>query len=134
MDPAAMALAGTLGTAVVSAMATDAWQSTRARIVAVLRRSQPEAAESVGRSLDEHRAFLIQLPAGTRQGTEDEYRRRWQNYFLELIQADPVAGRTLIEVVTPAPQQGSKEINQVGNAHDHSHIYIAANDQHFGRP
>ncbi|MFD4502736.1 hypothetical protein [Streptomyces sp. NPDC058457] len=129
-----MALASTLGTAVVSAMATDAWQSTRARIVAVLRRSQPEAVESVGRSLDEHQAFLVQLAADTRHGAEDEFRRRWRNYFLDLIQADPVAGRALMEVFAPAQQQGGKEINQVGNAHDHSHIYIAANDQHFGRP
>ncbi|MEV5972284.1 hypothetical protein [Streptomyces sp. NPDC051921] len=49
MDP--ITVAGLAGTALVGAMATDAWQQARDGVVALWRRVHPERAEEVGEDL-----------------------------------------------------------------------------------
>ena len=55
MDPFVLAA----GTALIGAMATDAWQQTRAAVVAWWRRAHPGRADTVGAELDTARAQVL---------------------------------------------------------------------------
>ncbi|WP_225821406.1 hypothetical protein [Streptomyces naphthomycinicus] len=121
--------AGSFSTALVSAMADDAWQGARSRIVAVLRRCRPEAATPVSQTLAEQRTRLLEIPSASRFQAEDELHRHWQTYFLDLVQADPVAAHALSDALVTADRQQVKNIHQVGNAHESGRVYIAGSDQ-----
>lgn len=131
MDPATLALASAFGTAVVSAMATDAWQSTRARIVAIASRIRPDTADSLARTLEEQRISLLQIPEAEREQATNQLYVSWRSYFLDLLRSDPSGAQDLLATLIPGQQQDSRSIRQVGNSHDTSRIYIAANDQNF---
>lgn len=131
MDPASLALASSFSTAIVSAMATDAWQGARSRIVAVLRRSQPGAATPVSQTLEEQRSRLLEIPSTSRVQVEDELQGHWRAYFLNLMQVDPGTARALSDAVVGANQRQAKNVRQVGNARENGRVYIAGNDQFF---
>ena len=57
MDPVVAAF----GTALVGAIATDAWQQVREAVISLWRRVHPQKADDIGTELDELRD---QVPAG----------------------------------------------------------------------
>src|SRR5437868_7101629 len=108
MDPIALAA----GTAVVSAMATDAWLQARTATVALWRRVRPEQAAGVESELAEVRTEVLAARAAGDPEAEAGLAGEWQNRLRRLLQADPGLGvelrRLLDEELTPvlsAPEQ-----------------------------
>ncbi|MGP3918274.1 hypothetical protein [Nonomuraea sp. 10N515B] len=102
MDPIVLAA----GTALVTAMATDAWQSARDGAVALWRKVRPEQAEAVEAELVEVRDQVLEARRDSDADTEQALAGVWQVRLQQLLRADPsLAGeikRVLDEVFTPA--------------------------------
>lgn len=83
MDPSTVAQLA--GSAVVAAMATDAWQQARGSVVALWRRARPDEARTVEEELSEARTILL---AGDGRVTAAELAEVWRARLLELLLAD----------------------------------------------
>ncbi|MEV7008135.1 hypothetical protein [Streptosporangium sp. NPDC051022] len=101
MDPIALAA----GTALVTAMTTDAWQQARSGIVALWRRIHPGQADAVEAELGELRGLML---AARRDGDADTERAlvtSWQIRLQRLLHEDPALitdlRRILDEELTP---------------------------------
>ncbi|MFJ9847234.1 hypothetical protein ACIRYZ_43785 [Kitasatospora sp. NPDC101155] len=133
MDPMVLAA----GTAMVNAMATDAWQETRHAVVAWWHRRHPEQADAVGAALTQTRTQLLTArqtrDAAGEQGLVDDWRSRLQL----LLREDPVLGdelRCLIDqVLTPVPREREQAgpISMKATASGRSRVYQAGRDQHI---
>ncbi|GGP14160.1 hypothetical protein LDL08_19950 [Nonomuraea glycinis] len=101
MDPIVL----TAGTALVTAMATDAWQAARDGAVALWRKARPEQADAVEAELVEVREQVL-VEARKDSDTEQAMAGAWQVRLQQLLRAEPgLAGeikRVLDEVLTPA--------------------------------
>lgn len=131
MGPEALALAGTFSSAVVAAMATDAWQETRTRVVEIWRRFQPERADATGRLLEENRTELLGISGESRSDLELLLIDRWRLRLFDLIQIDPTVSEILVAMLAGQQTSGAK-VNQVARSHDSSRIFMAGRDQIFG--
>ncbi|WP_019072502.1 hypothetical protein [Streptomyces hokutonensis] len=137
MDP----ITSTTATALVGAMATDAWQQVRTAVVAWCRRSRPEAAELVDTAFTQSRERVL-----TARGARDERGEAlvvadWQLRLAALLREDRVLAeglrRLLDEEIAPllaltladrantppAPQELRAE------ASGHGRVYQAGRDQ-----
>jgi hypothetical protein len=135
MDPITLAA----GSALVGAMATDAWQQARGAVVELWRRVHPERADAVGRELETARAQVL---AARREGdtdTEEALAGAWRLQLQQLLAQDPeLVGelqRLLDEHLTPSLPQGEqthiRTIIMNAEARDNSRVYMAARDQNF---
>lgn len=130
------------GTALVSAMATDAWQQARAAVVALWRRAHPKDAESVGSELESTRVRVL---AARRDGDEDSERAlvgAWRLHLQGLLDNDPAFAvelrRLLDEHLTPALAPGEqalvRSIVQKAKASGSSRIIQVGGDATFNQP
>ncbi|MFC7382970.1 hypothetical protein [Sphaerisporangium rhizosphaerae] len=135
MDPIVLAA----GTALVTAMATDAWEQARKAAVALWRRTRPDEADSVAGELAEVRAQVI---AARREGdaeTERALAGSWQIRLQRLLRADPDLAaelrRVLAEELSPAATgdgaSRAATVTMDATANDHGRVYQAARDQHI---
>ncbi|MFE7124910.1 hypothetical protein [Streptomyces sp. NPDC057617] len=135
MDPIVLAA----GTALVSAMATDAWQQARAATVALWRRIRPEQADHIGAELEALRARVL---AARQQGdgdTEQALAGTWRLHLQQLLLDDPTLAaelqRLLDEQLTPALPPGEQAWIQSlvmrAEARDNARVYMAGRDQHI---
>ena len=132
MDPIVMAA----GTAVVSAMATSAWQQARDGVVALWRRVHPDRAEQVSEDLEVVRDEVLRARLNGDASTEQALAGEWRAGLQRLIRQDPsLAGevrRLLDERLLPAlsaeEQARVHSIMQVASATDHSTVYQAGHD------
>lgn len=109
------ALAGVGGTAVVGAMATDAWQATRSQVARLFRRGGRNRQAVVEAQLDHHAALV------ERSGDPDQARQSlaglWSLELQELLAEHPDAAEELQEVIEqvraqlPARQQAWVQTN-----------------------
>lgn len=137
MDPMAMAA----GSAVVSAMATSAWEQAREAVVTLWRRAHPDEARQVSEDLDVVRAEVLQARRDGDAGTEQALAGAWQAGLQRLIRQDPaltVEVRRLLEQhllpVLSAEEQGQiHSVTQRASATGNSTIYQAGRDI-IGRP
>src|SRR5579859_5674758 len=111
MDPVVQAA----GSALVQAIATDAWQQVKKAVVALWHRVRSEHKDQVGDDLDELRAQILCARAGRDAPTEQALEGTWQLRLQKLMQADPsLAGdlrKVLDQVLTPAlPPGGQAQI------------------------
>jgi hypothetical protein len=135
MDPMVLAA----GTAIVNAMATDAWQQTRTAIVAWWHQMYPEQADAVDTALTESRTQLLTArqandPVGEQVLVED-----WQSRLQLLLRENPALAdelrRLLDQELTPGVR--SEEQDQLGSismkatASGHARVYQAGRDQHI---
>ncbi|SEU47809.1 hypothetical protein [Nonomuraea wenchangensis] len=133
MDPIVLAA----GTALVTAMATDAWQSAREGAVALWRKVRPEQVEIVEAELDEVREQVLQARRDDDADTEQALAGMWQVRLQQLLRADPsLAGeiqRVLDEVLTPALEPAEQErigsLVMKAKASGHGRVYQAGRDQ-----
>lgn len=111
MDPIVLAA----GTALVGAMATDAWQQVKHAVISLWHQVRPESTDEVGGELEELRRHVLQARAEGDEGTERALNGVWQLRLQELLRANPaLAGnlrQVLDEVLTPAlPAAGQTRI------------------------
>ncbi|MFI9846759.1 hypothetical protein ACIHFD_57735 [Nonomuraea sp. NPDC051941] len=133
MDPIVLAA----GTALVTAMATDAWQEARDGAVALWRKVRPEQAEVVEAELVEVREQVLQARGEGDTDTEQALAGSWQVRLQQLLRADPsLAGelqRVLDEVLTPALKPADQErigsLVMKAKASGHGRVYQAGRDQ-----
>ncbi|PZG19841.1 hypothetical protein [Nonomuraea aridisoli] len=133
MDPIVLAA----GTALVTAMATDAWQSARDGAVALWRKVRPEQAEVVEAELIEAREQVLEARRDGDVDTEQALAGVWQVRLQQLLRADPsLAGeiqRVLDEVLTPALQPADQErigsLVMKAKASGRGRVYQAGRDQ-----
>ena len=131
------ALAGAGGTALVGAMATDAWQTTRAGVARLFGRGGPDRQAAIETQLDSNAALVAQAEDPSEI---DEIRQSlagmWRLELAALLRRHPEAEDELRALVAqihdalPAPQQtwvqtniacdqATQNIVQHGNLHVH---------------
>ncbi|WP_030664967.1 hypothetical protein [Streptomyces rimosus] len=111
MDPLTMAVA----TALVGAMATDAWQRVTDAVVALWRRASPERADRVGAELDGLREDVLAVRAQPAPDPEAEQvlAAVWQGRLARLADGNAELRaelqRLLTEVLTPQLPRAEQE-------------------------
>ncbi|MDP4510288.1 hypothetical protein [Nonomuraea turcica] len=133
MDPIVLAA----GTALVTAMATDAWQSARTGVVALWRKVRPEQAEAVEAELVEVRGQVLEARRDSDADTEQALAGAWQMRLQQLLRADPSLAaeiqRVLDEVLTPALEPADQarigSLVMKAKASGHGRTYQAGRDQ-----
>jgi hypothetical protein len=135
MDPLVLAA----GTALIGAMATDAWQQARTAVMVWWRKAHPGRADTVGAELDTARARLLAARERGDQDTEQALAGTWRLRLQQLLDQDPATGpclqRLLDEHLTPAlPAAERARVQQIiikAQARDQARQYIAGRDQHI---
>ncbi|MET8336965.1 hypothetical protein [Streptosporangium canum] len=135
MDPIVLAA----GTALVTAMATDAWQEARDGVVALWRKVRPAQAEVVEAELDEVRSQVLDARRDGDADTEHALAGSWQVRLQQLLRQDPALAdelkRVLDEVLTPvlepADQVRIGSIVMKASASGRGRVYQAGRDQHI---
>ncbi|MFI2641892.1 hypothetical protein [Streptomyces sp. NPDC018610] len=132
MDPLVM----TAASALVSSMATDAWQQARSGALTLWRRTHPERVPAVEGELAEVRDEVLAARERDDQETEAELVRDWRRRLQRLVDSDPAVEqqlrRVLEEVLNPllprssAPSPGS--VTMRARAGDDSWINQAGGD------
>ncbi|MEU1229380.1 hypothetical protein [Streptomyces sp. NPDC005828] len=134
MDPIVMAA----GTALVSAMATNAWAEARDAVVVLWRRVHPERAEQVGADLEAVRADVLEARRTGDDAAEEALAGTWRTELQRLVRADPSLAadvrRLLDERLAPAlPREERTRIGKLvmkAEASGHARVYQAGRDQH----
>ncbi|SFD26351.1 hypothetical protein [Streptomyces aidingensis] len=136
MDSLALAV----GTALVGAMASDAWQQARTATVGWWRRGRPERAEEVAADLDTDRRRVLAAHECGDQGTHRDVADAWRHRLQQFLDGDPEAAaglRALLEEhLRPAaeaaePRQTAGSVVLRAEARDQARVYLAGRDQHF---
>ncbi|WP_128375772.1 hypothetical protein [Streptomyces cavernae] len=135
MDPIALAA----GTALVSAIAADAWQGARIGLVAVWRRVRPDQAEAVDAELAETRAQMLAAREMGETDTEQALVADWQLRLQALIRSNPTVAvelRSLLDTQL-APSLSAEQRSRIGTlvmkaeASGSGRVYQAGRDQHI---
>ncbi|MFF7779013.1 hypothetical protein ACFZCG_31895 [Streptomyces tanashiensis] len=135
MDP--ITVAGLAGTALVGAMATDAWQQTRDGVVALWRRVHPERAEDVGAELTQLHTIVDDQQRNV--AVDTALAQLWQLRLRDLLLADPALTTELTARLARltediATHSARTEGQIVGTQHVEAHasdsgrVYQAARD------
>ncbi|WP_457457763.1 hypothetical protein [Streptomyces sp. TE5632] len=128
-----------LGTALVSAMATDTWKQAKDALVAMWRRGRPETAEAVGRELEVLRPQVVSAREDEDTATEEALAGMWRLRLQEFLSEHPALSaemRTVLEerivpTLEPDEQDQVRSIVVKTETHDQSRAYIAARDMHI---
>ncbi|MEU9256500.1 hypothetical protein AB0D66_32440 [Streptomyces sp. NPDC048270] len=134
MDPEITALAASAGTALVTALATEAWQSASVGLVALWRRVLPERADAVEAELDATRDDLLDAQNEGDKETRAELAAEWQGRMRRLLSAHPEAADELRALlVDPQGRQPAEPaVTQHATASGNSRVYQAGRDMHLG--
>ena len=138
MDPIVLAA----GTALVGAIASDAWQQVKQAVIGLWRRVHPGHADQVGGELDELRRQVLQARADGDPGTEHALEGAWQLRLQGLMRENPALAadlrQVLDQVLTPAlPAAGQARIGTIlmtGTSHDSSTFTQIGSQVNYGRP
>ena len=138
MDPVVAAF----GTALVGAIATDAWQQVHEAVADLWRRVHLRRDDGVGAELDELREQVLVARRDGDTGTERALEGAWQLRLQQLLRADPdLAGelrRVLDQVLTPAlsPAEQARvgTIIMMGSSHDSSTFTQIGTQVNYPRP
>jgi hypothetical protein len=135
MDPVLVAA----GTAVVGAMATDAWQQARAAVVGLWRRAGSAEAEAVEDELAQVRVQVLAARADQDDDAEQVLVSVWRLRLRDLVRRDPALAadlrRVLDEELLPALDAPDRERTRAvlmnATASGHGRVYQSAGDQHI---
>lgn len=95
MDPVVLAV----GTALVSAMATDAWQQARTSMVNLWQRVHPARATAIEEELDEVREEVLAARGADDTDAETGLAQDWQRKLQRLVNNHPGLARELQRVL-----------------------------------
>ncbi|MFC8370757.1 MULTISPECIES: hypothetical protein [unclassified Streptomyces] len=95
MDPVVLAA----GTALVSAMATDAWQQARTAMVDLWQRVHPARVTAIQEELDEVREEVLAARGADDADAETGLAQDWQRKLQRLVNNDPGLARELQRVL-----------------------------------
>lgn len=131
MDPTLIALASAGGTAVVSAMATDGWNTVRSGVVTLWGRFRPDSAGELERDLETTRSTLLATPASEVEQVRQALQSAWQGRILTLFLEDPTAAAEFEALLSRLGEVGSRQTNTSFRAevHDHGRVYQAGGNQ-----
>ncbi|ATW48406.1 hypothetical protein CGZ69_11150 [Streptomyces peucetius subsp. caesius ATCC 27952] len=135
MDPVVVAA----GTALVGAMATDAWQHARAGVVGLWRRGRLDQAEMVQADLAQARTEVLAAREAGDDTTEEALAGVWRMRMQQLLRDSPelapelrrLLDETLTPHLTPEEREGVTSIELRAAARDHGRVYQAGRDQHI---
>ncbi|GGM18025.1 hypothetical protein GCM10010129_72780 [Streptomyces fumigatiscleroticus] len=135
MDPIALAA----GTAMVGAMATDAWCQARTAVVAWWNRLRPEQVEGLGTDLDTTRGRVLTARESGDTDTEQRLATDWQDRLQRLLLEGPATAsdvrRLLDEALVPVlPAEEQVRVGRItmrANASGRARVYQAGRDQHI---
>ena len=140
MDPVVAAF----GTALVGAIATDAWQQVHKAVTGLWRRVHPrrEEDDGIGAELDELRDQVLAARRDGDAGTERALEGAWQVRLAQLLRADPalaaelrrVLDQVLTPALTPAEQARVGTIIMTGSSHDSSTFTQIGTQVNYPRP
>ncbi|MEV4973427.1 hypothetical protein [Streptomyces scopuliridis] len=131
MDPTLIALASASGTAVVSAMATDGWETLRSGVVALWRRFRPDSAAELERDLDTSRSALFAAPDTEVQHVRQALQSAWQGRLLTLFLEDRAAAAEFEALLSELAEAGSPRTNITfhAEAREQGRVYQASGNQ-----
>lgn len=135
MDPIAMAA----GTAVIGAMATDAWQQVRTSVVEWWRAARPDQAESIHRELTDAHTQVISARQEDDEVREQDLVTDWQMRLQILLRANPALAEQLrvllddhlIPVLPTREQHAVTSQVMKATASGHGRVYQAGRDQNI---
>src|SRR6266702_2788207 len=139
MDPVVAAF----GTALIGAIATDAWQQVRAAVTGLWRRVHPRREDDgIEAELDELREQVLVARRDGDAGTERALEGAWQLRLQQLLRADPglaaelqrVLDQVLTPALTPAEQTRIENIIMTGSSHDSSTFTQIGTQTNYNRP
>jgi hypothetical protein len=116
------------GTALVGAIATDAWQQVREAITGLWRRVHQHPLDDIGVEVDELRELVLRARAEGDRDAECALEGVWQLKFQKLLLAEPALAvevhQVLDDVLKPSlssrDQQRIGTIMMTGSSHDSS--------------
>lgn len=94
------ALAAAVGTGLVSAMTTDAWQQVRARTVKLLGRGEPREEERQDSRLEESRQQVVSAPDDEIERVVRQQGEAWRFRLESLLEQTPEAEAELRQLKT----------------------------------
>lgn len=136
VDPTLIALASAGGTAVVSAMATDGWNTLRSGVVTLWRQFRPDSAGELERDLDTTRSTLLAAPASDAEQVRQALQSAWQGRMLTLFLEDPAAAAAFEALLSRLEDVDSPRTSTSfhAEARDHGRVYQAGGNQFINEP
>ncbi|MGW6026593.1 hypothetical protein [Streptomyces sp. NPDC055099] len=133
MDPQIVAVAGTAGAAIVSAMAADGWQHARDSVVALWQRFRPDSAESIHENFEENRRLLVDSLQAGDEHTHAALVAAWNGYLLGLLVGQPQALDALRQLNAALGQENTNSahpsLNMTAHASGNGQVFQAGRDQ-----
>ncbi len=115
---ALMALAASGGNAVITAMATDGWESFKGRIAKVFGRGKPELAQATAARLDQSRTALEGLTGADLDRVRTEQEVAWRTRLEDLLEQYPEAADELRTLVAEVKTGSTGMVQQRAEAYD----------------
>ncbi|MGW2204321.1 hypothetical protein [Streptomyces sp. NPDC001774] len=135
MEAQLVELARAAGVAVVTLMATDAWERTRDGMVALWRRASPSRADSVEGELEATRDDLVTAREDGDELTEQELREEWAGRLRRLLRERPEVAEELRRILTELGSDfqgtGAVTVQMRAEASGSGRVYQAGRDQHI---
>ncbi len=137
------AVVAAFGTALVAAVATDAWGQVREALTALWHRTRAQHdAGTIGTELDELREKAMQARREGDAAVTTALEGTWQLKVLDLLRADPALAselrRILDEILRPAlaPAEQARigTIVMTGSSHDSSAFTQIGSQTIYGQP
>jgi hypothetical protein len=135
LDPATLATAA--GTALVAAMATDAWKKACKATVSLWRRVHPDGTAVIEAELAEVRGEVLEARRQNDTRAEEDLAREWRRRLLRLLHQDidlvPELQQILNETWLPALNSHDRQrigsVTMAATATGHGRVYQAAGNQ-----
>ncbi|MFE0772113.1 hypothetical protein [Streptomyces sp. NPDC058861] len=135
MEAQLVELARAAGAAVVTVMATDAWERTRDGVVALWRRASPSRADGVEGELEATRDDLLVARESGDDLTEQELREEWTGRLRRLLREQPEVAvdlRRILDELEPGDRAvPAGTVRMRAEASGHGRVYQAGRDQHI---
>jgi hypothetical protein len=123
LGEALASLASAGGSALVTAMVTDAWEDLKARFAHLIGRGKVKETEAAAARLEQSRAALTGLSGSDLERAQAELEIVWRTRLADLLEEDPSAEKELRTLVANAEAQ---VIGSVGVVQQHAAAYDQA--------